>query len=182
MANLKKKDVEEFVVPSLAESSQEYNGLIAKRQELHERYLALNAESNKLRGEIEKAKSAGAQPLSPSVAALLGDAPDSLTLLSQRLREVTSDMNNIEAAQEILRRRIEEARGVASKAVCDTVRQEYRRRLGVLCDAARALEAAREHHDALIDGLEREDVSLGYLDPITPHFMGDRREGRFSIF
>lgn len=182
MANLKKKPADEFVVPSLAESSEEYNGLVVKRQGLHERYLALNAESNKLRGEIEKAKAAGGQPLSPSVAALLGDAPDSLTLLSQRLREVATDMNNIEAAQEILRRRIEEARNGASKAVCDTVRQEYQRRLGAVCDAAKALEAARQEHDELLDNVEREDVSLSYLSPVRPFFLGDLREGKVFYF
>lgn len=182
MANLKKKPADEFVVPSLAESSQEYNGLIAKRQGLHERYLALNAESNKLRGEIEKAKAAGAKPLSPSVAALLGDAPDSLTLLSQRLREVSAEMNDIEAAQEILRRRIEEARNGASKAVCDSVRAEYQRRLGALCDAARALEAARQEHDELLDDVEREDVRIDYLRPVRPFFMGDRRDGKVFYF
>lgn len=182
MANLKKKPADEFVVPTLAESSQEYNGLIVKRQGLHERYLALNAESHKLRGEIEKAKAAGGQPLSPSVAALLGDAPDSLTLLSQRLREVATDMNNIEAAQEILRRRIEEARNGASKAVCDTVRQEYQRRLGAVCDAARALDAARQDHDSLLDDIEREDVSLAYLNVVRAHFLGDRRDGKVHYF
>ncbi|BAL10434.1 MULTISPECIES: hypothetical protein [Bradyrhizobium] len=178
MAALKKKDTEEFRVPSLAESSQEYNGLIVKQLGLHERYLALNAESNKLRGEIEKARAAGGQPLSPSVAALLGDAPDSLTLLSQRQREVATEMNNIETAQEILRRRIEEARNGASKAVCDSVRGEYQRRLGAVCEAARALEAAREDHDSLLDDIEREDVRVDYLRPVRPFFLGDRREGR----
>lgn len=182
MAALKKKETEEFRIPSLAESSQEYNGLIVKRQGLHERYLALNAESNKLRGEIEKAKAAGAKPLSPSVAALLGDAPDSLTLLSKRLREVSAEMNDIEAAQEILRRRIEEARNGASKAVCDAVRGEYQRRLGALCGAAKALEAARQSHDELIDAIEREDVNLAYLKPVHPFFMGDRREGKVHYF
>ncbi|AHY50550.1 MULTISPECIES: hypothetical protein [Bradyrhizobium] len=182
MAALKKKDTEEFRVPSLAESSQEYNGLIVKRQGLHERYLALNAESNKLRGEIEKAKAAGGQSLSPSVAALLGDAPDSLTLLSQRQREVATEMNNIEAAQEILRRRIEEARNGASKAVCDTVRQEYQRRLGDVCNAARALENAREQHDEFLDDVEREDVRIDYLRPVRPFFLGDRRQGKVFYY
>jgi len=167
MALLKKKPADEFHVPSLSEASPEYAGLIAKRQDLSERYSALNAEHSKLRDEIEKAKKAGGERLSPGVAALLGDAPDSLTMLSQRQHEVVSEMGNIEAAQEVIRRRLDEARNVASKVVCDTMRQEYRRRLGALCEAARALEAARRAHDELLDDLEREDVHLGHLSPVT---------------
>lgn len=43
-------------------------------------------------------------------------------------------------------------------------------RLAAVCEAARALEAAREEHDALLDDLEREDVRLRYLGPVRAHF------------
>jgi hypothetical protein len=74
------------------------------------------------------------------------------------------------------------ARNQASKVVCDTVRQEYQRRLGAVCDAAKALEAARQEHDALLDDIEREDVNLAYLRPVRAHFLGDRREGKVFYF
>ncbi|SDC02539.1 hypothetical protein SAMN05216337_100154 [Bradyrhizobium brasilense] len=183
MALLKKKAAEEFRVPGLAESSPEYAALIAKRQELQERYSALNAERSKLRREIEAEKSKGGQRLSSDVAKLLGDDPvDSVSALSKQLREVTTEMGNIESAQEVLRRRIDEARNNASKVVCDTVRQEYQRRLGALCNAARALEAARQDLDALLDQLDAEDIRKDYLRVITPHFMGDRRDGKVGYF
>ncbi|XUJ34106.1 hypothetical protein ACQ5SK_43625 [Bradyrhizobium japonicum] len=178
----KKKDTEEFRVPSLAESSQEYNGLIVN---------SLGCMSDTSRSTLRatscvaklKARAAGGQPLSPSVAASLGDAPDSLTLLSQRQREVATEMNNIETAQEILRRRIEEARNGASKAVCDSVRGEYQRRLGAVCEAARALEAAREDHDSPLDDIEREDVRVDHFatSPSVLSRRPARRKG-FPLF
>ncbi|MCK1714269.1 MULTISPECIES: hypothetical protein [unclassified Bradyrhizobium] len=155
MATLK-KDTEPFRIPSLADASPEHATLLAKQEDLNDRYRKLNAERSKLRGEIEAEKAAGGQRLSPDVARLLGDAPDSLTMLTQRQREVAGEMATIEAGQEVILRRLNESRNVASKVVCDTMRQEYQRRLGAVCDAARALEAAREHHDALLNDIERE--------------------------
>jgi len=95
---------------------------------------------------------------------------------------VATEMGNIESAQEVLRRRIDEARNRASKTVCDTVRQEYERRLGNLCKLLVDAEAARQSHDELLDDIEREDVHNGFLRPVHPHFMGDRRDGRVSYF
>ncbi|MEY9880474.1 hypothetical protein [Bradyrhizobium sp. USDA 328] len=183
MAPLKTKTTDEFRVPSLAEADSSYADLIAKRMELEQRDSKLNSERSKLRGKIEAARAAGGKHISPGVAALLGDDPtDSIADLSRQLREVTSEIANIESAREVLHRRTDEARNVASKLVCFTVMPEYQRRLGAVCDAARALEAAREEHDALLDDLEREDVRLGYLRPVRAHFLGDRREGKVHYF
>lgn len=173
---------EPFRVPSLAESSTEYSGLVSKRDALNDRYRELNAERSKLGGEIEAEKAAGGQRLSPGVAALLGDSPDTLTLLSTRLREVATETGNVETALEILRRRIEEGRGRASAIVCASVRSEYDRRLGVLCTLLTEVEAARQSHDELLDGLDREDVAKSYLQPVIPHFLGDRRDGKVFHF
>lgn len=184
MAPLKKTAAAEpYHVPSLAEASPEYAALIAKRQELEQTYSKLNTEHSKLLEEITAAKAAGGQRLSPGVAALLGDEPaDSITELSKQLSDVVAAMSNIEDAREVLYRRTGEARDKASKVVCDMVRQEYQHRLGVLCDAARALEAARQHHDELLDWLDVEDINKNYLPVIQPHFMGDRRDGKVSYF
>ncbi|MGY4428264.1 hypothetical protein ACVWWO_000741 [Bradyrhizobium sp. F1.13.1] len=182
MTILKKKDTESFRVPTLSEASPEYAGLVEKRQELSDRYRELSGERSKLSGDIEAEKAAGGQRLSPGVAALLGDSPDKLTLMSQRMREVATSMDNIEAAQEVIRRRMDEARNGASKVVCDTVHHEYQRRLGAVCAAAKILETAREQHDALLDDIEREDVNLAYLRPVRAHFLGDRREGKVFYF
>ncbi|MEY9423597.1 chromosome segregation ATPase [Bradyrhizobium japonicum] len=163
MALLKKKEADAFVVPSLAEASLEYKALLDKQTELQSRYSELHSERAKLRREIEAEEAAGKQRLAPEVARLLGDPADSVTALANRHREVAVEMGHIEVAQETLRRRLSEARNGASKAVCDGVRGEYQRRLGDVCDAAKALEAARERHDELLDDIEREDVNLAYL-------------------
>jgi chromosome segregation ATPase len=183
MAFSKKKPVDDFRVPSLAEASPEYAALLQKQQGLQQSYSDLNTERTRLRRDIEAEKAAGGQRLAPDVARLLGDDPtDSVTALSERLRKVATEMGNIESAQEVLRRRIDEARNRASKTVCDTVRQEYERRLGNLCKLLVDAEAARQSHDELLDDIEREDVHNGFLRPVHPHFMGDRRDGRVSYF
>lgn len=175
-----KKPTNTFEVMGLAEASTEYNGLIEKRQELEKNYRELNAERSKLRKEIEAAKAAGGQRLTAGVARLLGEsAEDSVTALSLRLREVVVEMSDSEAATEVIRRRLSDARDRASKVICDGVRQEYQRRLGAMCDAARALEAARQDHDELLDGLDREDVRKDYLQPVRAHFVGDGKVGYF---
>ncbi|MBH5371429.1 hypothetical protein [Bradyrhizobium glycinis] len=183
MAPLRKKPADEYRVPSLSEASPEHASLLTKQAELQTRYGELNTERGLLRREIEVAKAAGGKHPSLAVAELLGDETEaSVAGLSKKLREVASGMADIEAAQEILRRRTDEARDAASKLVCSAVLPEYRRRLAELCAAARALEAARESHDALLDQLDAEDVRKDYLRPVHPFFMGDRRDGRVSQF
>jgi chromosome segregation ATPase len=182
MALLKTKTTDAFVVPSLSAASPEHKALVEKQTELQGRYSELHSERAKLRREIEAEEAAGKQRLAPEVARLLGDPADSVTALSNRHREVAVEMGHIEVAQETLRRRLSEARNGASKAVCDVVRGEYQRRLGAVCEAAKALEAAREQHDALLDDIEREDVNLAYLRAVRPFFLGDRHDGKVSYF
>ncbi|TWI08909.1 hypothetical protein LPJ38_26495 [Bradyrhizobium daqingense] len=183
MATLKKATAAEpYRIPTLAESSPEYAALVAKQNELHNRYVNLRDERSKLDRDIEAEKAAGGQRVAPDVARLLGDPEDSVTGLSQRLRVVATEMANIEAAQEILRRRVEEARGRASAMVCATVRPEYGRRLRVLCTLLSEVEAARRSLDELFDDLDREDVARAYLNPVVPFFLGDRTDGKISYF
>ncbi|WP_431014687.1 hypothetical protein [Bradyrhizobium pachyrhizi] len=177
-----KKNTDAFVVPSLADGSPEYKALVEKQTELQGRYSELYSERTKLRREIEAEEAAGKQRLAPEVARLLGDPDDSVTALSNRHREVAVEMGHIEVAQETLTRRLSEARNAASKAVCDSVRGEYQRRLSAVCEAAKALESARDYHDSLLDDIEREDVNVAYLRPVHPHFMGDRKQGRIFYF
>lgn len=167
MAALKKKDTEEFVPPTLEGSSAEYAAMIAKRLELSELLSTLNKEAAALDIKI------AAQPKSPhsaGVSRLLGDPEDSAPHLRKRRREVSGEITDIETALGVIAKRIAAARDIASKTACDVIRGEYQRRLSVVCDAARALEAARSYHDALLEDLEREDINLGYLRPVRAHF------------
>ncbi|EIG56233.1 hypothetical protein [Bradyrhizobium sp. WSM1253] len=182
MAPLTKKPAEMFIVPSLSDASPDHRALVEKQTELQTRYSELRAERAKLQHEIEAEEAAGKQRIAPEVARLLGDPIDSVTALSNRHREVAVEMGHIEVAQETLRRRLSEARNGASKAVCDSVRGEYQRRLGVMCKLLTEVETARHSLDELLDDLDREDVAKSYLRPVIPHFLGDRRDGRVSYF
>ncbi|WP_247412302.1 hypothetical protein [Bradyrhizobium sp. 23] len=183
MSFKKKSTTDEFIVASLAESSSEFAALIAKRQDLEQSYSKLNAERSNLLDEIKVAKAAGGERLSVGVARLLGEETEgSVTELAKRLRDVVAEMGVIEDTREVLRRRTDEARDKASKIICSATLPEYRRRLKALCDAARELEEARQHHDHLLDQLDVEDVNKNYLRPIQAHFMGDRGQGRVFHF
>ncbi|MBB4427989.1 chromosome segregation ATPase [Bradyrhizobium sp. CIR48] len=163
-----KKSADEFIVPTLETSSQEYSSLVARRQELSELLSSLNREAADLDTKI------AAQPQaahSASVSRLLGDPEDAVPNLRKRRREVSGEITDCETALGVIAKRIVAARDVASKTACAAVRGEYGRRLGVLCEAAKALEAARAQHDSLLDDLEREDINLGYLRPVRAHFV-----------
>ncbi|MGY3358464.1 hypothetical protein ACVWZK_005127 [Bradyrhizobium sp. GM0.4] len=127
---------------------------------------------NKDSADLDTKIAAAPQVLhSAAVSALLGDPEDSAPHLRKRRRQVSGEIANAETALEVIAKRITAARDVASKTACDAIRGEYQRRLSVVCDAARALEAARSNHDALLDDLEREDINLGYLRPVRAHFV-----------
>lgn len=177
MTVTKKKTADSYRVPSLAEASPEYSSLIAKRHELEQSYRDLVAERSRLRKEIEVAESSGGPRLSAGVARLLGDGEDSVTALSLRLCEVFVEMKDNEAATEILRRRINEARDRASKIIRDGVRQEYTNRVAAVTSAAAALHEARMNYLDLRWQFEAEDVSWTALGPLSISFLGDHTDG-----
>jgi chromosome segregation ATPase len=179
MAILKKKDTEQFRVPSLAKSSSAYDALLQRQNELNERLSSLNKEGRDLDKRIaEQPKS----PHSAGVSRLLGDPEDAVPHLRKRRREVSGEITDVETALGVIAKRLAAARNVASKTACDTIRGEYQRRLSVVCEAAKALESAREDHDALLDDIEREDVNHAYLRPVRAHFLGDRQGGKIEYF
>lgn len=178
MALLRKRDPE-FRVPTLEESSAEFAGMVAKQIELSALLSGLRKEADELDKRIAEQPKA---PHSAGVSKLLGDPEDAAPHLRKRRREVSGEITDVETALGVVAKRIAAARDVASKTACDAIRGEYQRRLSAVCDAARALEAAREQHDLLLDDMEREDINLAFLRPVHPHFMGDRREGRVPYF
>lgn len=170
---------ESFRVPTLAEASPEFAALLQRQNELNERLSSLNKEGRDLDKRIaEQPKS----PHSAGVSRLLGDPEDAVPHLRKRRREVSGEITDVETALGVIAKRLAAARNVASKTACDAIRGEYQRRLAVVCEAAKALESAREDHDALLDDIEREDVNHAYLRPVRAHFLGDRREGRVFYF
>lgn len=179
MANLKKKDVEEFHIPTLGEADAGYAALLQRQSDLSAMLSKLHGE----RGDLEK--NIAEQPKSPysaGVSRLLGDDEGAAPHLKKRRGEVLGEITDVETALVVIRKRLDEARNGASKAVCATIMPEYLKRLSDVCGAAKALEAARERHDSLLDDIEREDVNLAYLRPVRAHFLGDRREGKVHYF
>jgi chromosome segregation ATPase len=181
MAILKKKAVDEFVVPSLAEASPDYAALVQKQAELQARQSALRDQRREVERDI------AAQPptnlrVSARVAELLGDEADTGPNLQRRLTELRSAERDVEDAIEIVRRRLADARGMASIAVCAAVRPEYAKRVKAMVAAITALQAAREGYDALVDDLVAEDVAWTSMVPMQPTFCGDRLDGHLQRY
>jgi len=181
MAFAKKKPADVFLVPSLSEASPDYAALIAKQAELQARQSTLRDQRREVEREIA-AQPPATMRVSARVAELLGDAPNSAPNLQRRLAEVRSAERDVEDAIEIVRRRLADARGVASVAVCTAVKPEYARRVKAMVAAVSALQAAREDYDALIDDLVANDVAWTSLVPMHPTFCGDRHDGHLTRY
>lgn len=182
MAFLKKQAAaaaEPFRVPTLIEGSPEYSALIDKRADLLEKQSAARTE----RRDLERAITESPAPtLRPGVAELLGETSDSTTGLRARLADVIKLERDVETALEVVRQRLAVARTAASKAICLQVKPEYSRRVAAICDALKAVAAARAEYDALRDELDREDVAWGSLGPVSLGFLGDARDGHVQRF
>lgn len=176
---LGKKKAETFVVPSLADVDATYADLLDRRNSLHTRQAELRARKRELEATIAKMPEPA---IRASVAALLGDPSDGKLGLREELRNVVAESRDVDAAIEVIGKRIEHARSKASVAVCERVEPEYRRRVAAVREALRAVAEAREHFHELIDALEIEDVRWARLGPITLGFLGDRRDGHIERF
>ncbi|MGF6433473.1 hypothetical protein [Bradyrhizobium elkanii] len=179
MAMLKKKSADAFHVPSLGEADAAYAALLQRQSDLSALLSKLNSERSDLEKKIaEQPKSA----YSAGVSRLLGDDEGAAPQLRKRRAEVLGEITDVKTALVVIRKRLDEARNRASESVCSNVRSEYQRRLSAVCEAAKALESARQEHDSLLDDVEREDVNINYLRPVRPFFLGDRREGKVFHF
>ncbi|MGY4370751.1 hypothetical protein ACVW1A_006816 [Bradyrhizobium sp. LB1.3] len=180
MASILRKTAaaEQFRVPSLAEADQTYAALLAKSAELHNRQSVLRDEINAADKQLRDARAAPGERLSDSVAALLGDAPDSAHGLRKNVVELRRQAGDVEAATEIQRRRITEAKSAASGLVVAQCRDEYRRRCAAVAKAASALHEARMAYLDLKWQFEAEDVSWTSLGPLSIGFLGDHTDGQ----
>ncbi len=173
------KKTEPFRVPSLADASPEYGALVDKRSDLLARQSAAVAE----RRDVERQITDAPEPAyRPGVAELLGESSDSTSSLRARLKDLQALERDIAAALEVVRQRLQVARGTASKEVCRLVRPEYGRRVAAICDALLAVAAARADYDELRDEFERHDVAWGSLIPMSLNFMGDARDGHIQRY
>jgi hypothetical protein len=103
-------------------------------------------------------------------------------MLRKQAGDIRNQLADVEAALEIVRRRLADAKGPASVAVCQTVKPEYGRRVAAVAKALEALAVARADYDDLRNQFEAEDVAWGSLIPISLGFLGDPRDGQIPRF
>jgi hypothetical protein len=181
MAFTRKKPTHEFCIPSLAEASPEYAALLQKQADLYALQSKLNGERRDIQKQIDAAGDSGPR-VSARVAELLGDEADSAPMLQKQAGEIRNQLADVEAALEIVRRRLSEAKGPASTAVCQIVKPEYGRRVAAVAKALEAVEAARADYDDLRNQFEAEDVSWTALGPLSLGFLGDPRDSHIQRF
>lgn len=171
---------EPFQVPTLADVDAEY-------REIEQKIAALRADQATTAREVavleEDIRTRRAPAVRASVSALLGEVVDT-TLESRpaRLRELRKHAEDLEAAIEILRRRLADRRVQASAAVRAAVKAEYGLRVAAVVDALLAANSAHLALVDLVDQLEREDVSWTALGPMQPRFLGDPRDGHVQRY
>lgn len=169
----KKSTATEFRIPSLAEADPDtYGALIAKHDELHGRLSSAKTAAREAEAEL---KANPAPALRAGVAELLGDAAPVSSGVRQRLAEANRSASDIEAAIEIVRQRIRDARGPAARMAAATVRPEFERRVVALCGALRVADQAHAELARLIDDLEAGDIHSPLLGE-NALFLGNPRE------
>jgi chromosome segregation ATPase len=177
----KKKSVDAFVVPSLSEASPDYAALVQKQADLYALQSKLNGERRDIQKQIDAAGDRGPR-VSASVAELLGDEADSLPMLQKQAGDIRNKLADVEAALEIVRRRLTDAKGPASTAVCQIVKPEYGKRVAAVAKALEVLAVARAEYDDLRNQFESEDVAWTSLIPFSLNFLGDPRDGQIPRF
>jgi hypothetical protein len=181
MAILKKKPADDFRVPSLAECSPEYSALLQRQADLYALQSKLNDDRRDIQKQIDAVGDTGPR-VSARIAELLGDEADSAPMLRKQAGDIRNQLADVEAALEIVRRRLADAKGPAIVAVCQTVKPEYGRRVAAVARALEALAVARADYDDLRNQFEAEDVAWGSLIPISLGFLGDPRDGQIPRF
>jgi hypothetical protein len=166
-----------FRVPSLAEVDRDYAAMLQKQSELTSRQSDLEREKRAVEKEIAADTS---REVSPAIAELLGDEPGTKSLNRRRVAEIRKELSDIEAAQIVLRQRLQDARGRASTAVVAASRMEYARRVRAMVVAIEALSVARAEYDKIVDDFVANDVAWTSLTPLQPTFCGDRHDGHMQ--
>ncbi|GAB4073183.1 hypothetical protein KHC28_15385 [Ancylobacter sonchi] len=164
---------ESYRVPPLT-TVPEYAALIAKRAELLDKQTATIRERRKLEQGLATAP---VPAYRAGVASLLGEDTVAQTSVHGRLSELSQLDRDVTAALTVLDQRLREARGRASRLVCDEVRPEYGRRVAALCRAMQALDAERKSYDELRSQLEVEDIAWSTLRPMNLGWMGNAFDG-----
>lgn len=174
MALLSKKSAL-FQVPTMAESDADYAARVERLRALQSSLQQLTRDQRRLERELDDMP---APKVSASVAALLGDAAvDARQVKVRELAETRRAVVDHETAIALQTSRVNQATTAASRAVCEFVRPEYRRRVANLATTIQAAVDARADFMALVADLEADGVSWRYLGDAVPHFLGDPQDG-----
>jgi hypothetical protein len=101
-------------------------------------------------------------------------------MLRKQAGDIRGKLADVEAALEIVRRRLTDANGPASTAVCQSVKPEYSKRVAAVAKALEAVEAARADYDDLRNQFEIEGVRWTSLIPLSLGFRGDPRDSHIQ--
>ncbi|MER8858986.1 hypothetical protein [Mesorhizobium sp. M0138] len=162
---------EAFVMPDLADVDPEFAKIEQQFVDLNTRKSATERELADIRAELADSRG---PVLAPSVSALLGEAPDSVSGQRQHAAELARLVADLGAAIDIVSKRIRDRRDLAKRPLIDTIRTEYQRRAATVADA---LEAASEPLRALEDlrrDFDAHDVAGHFEWPHSniSHFAG----------
>ncbi|MBZ9698818.1 hypothetical protein [Mesorhizobium sp. CO1-1-9] len=142
----------EFRVPDLTEVDSEYARIDAQFHDLNSQKAAADRELASLREELAGTRG---PVLSESVAALVGEAPSSLTGKRQRAAELSKLSADLIQAIDLVGKRLRERRDIAKRPLIASVREEYARRaavavavLGTIFEPLRELESLQRDFDA----------------------------------
>lgn len=144
---MKKSDP--FRVPDLAEVDTEFATIDEQLLDLNNKKSAADRELASLREELAGARGPA---VTAGVAALLGEAADSIVGKRQRAAELAKLSDDLDTAIDIVAKRLRERRDFAKRPLLAAVRDEYNRRA---TDVVAALDAAAEPLRAL-DELRRD--------------------------
>lgn len=179
MAVAKKDNQQGFSVLSLAEADSEYSALHARFSELNAEAAINSREQQALMVDLQK--NPPTRHFRSDIAELLGDTV-AVDERPHKLSELKKRHANLEAAIEILRRRLSDRRTQASVAVCAEVRPEFASRVSKLCKALVVCNEAHRALEELISQLEDRDVAWTSLGVLKPFFLGDARDGHVHRF
>ena len=171
---------EPFRVPSLGEVDQDY-------REIEQKIAGLRNDQSTTAREIveleQDLRARQAPSMRSGVAALLGEVVDTtLERRPARLAELRKHAGDIEAAIEILQRRLAERRDRASAAVRAATKQEYGRRVKAVAEALQQANAAHLELIDIVDQFEREGISWTALGPMQPNFLGSAYDGHVQRY
>ncbi|CEJ13404.1 hypothetical protein BN1110_03720 [bacterium YEK0313] len=167
-----------FSVPTLAEADAEYGAMVERLASLHHELGQAKREQTK----IETAIAADRSPeIRASVAALLGDQPNSKAALRTNLADLRGRQRDLEAAVSVLVERLRLRQTDAAKKVREAVQPELDRRVRAVIAAMTALDRAHVELMMLHSDLEDVDAAPSAFGPVWPFFLGSARDASRKI-